>query len=99
MIFWTFILTIFAFISYTIDAGYLPSNIFRNIWNICIILFALHMLYRIKSKQREGLMEILNRRVEELRQRYDNRKINTLAVRLNNLEERVLELEEKAEKR
>ena len=95
MIFWSTLLVVYILISIFIDTGKLPSVYLRHVWNFIPFALGMYFVYRTRIKQRMGYVESLESRIEELATRYESLKYNSIAQKLQAIEARLLQLENK----
>lgn len=95
MFFWCLILVVFAFLSYAIDCGTLPYFIFRHLWNLILLGFGVSILFRVKGKETQGLLEHLEMQINDLYSRIERKRSDTIWKKMDELEIRLRKIEDK----
>ena len=95
MIFWSILLVVYILVSIFIDTGEIRFSYLRHVWDLIPFALGMYFIYRTRIKQRVGYVESLESRIEELANRYENLKYNKIAQKLQEIEARLVQLENK----
>jgi hypothetical protein len=95
MAFWCIILIVFAFLSYAIDSGRLSYLIFRHLWNILLLGLGILLVIRVKNKENLGFLEHLEFQINDLYDRIEKKRVETIYKKLDEVDARLKNIEER----
>ena len=95
MAFWCIILIVFAFLSYAIDSGRLSYFIFRHLWNILLLGLGILLVIRVKNKENLGFLEHLEFQINDLSDRIEKSRMETIYKKLEEVDTRLKNIEER----
>ena len=93
MLFWCLILVVFAFLSLSIDIGWLSFSVFRHIWDLLLLGLGVMLFVRVKGKENQGLLEHLEIQIDDLSHRIENQRTEAIWRNIDDLEKRMRKIE------